>query len=253
MKKVATLFTLLLLLTGMGMAQNPEVDELLKSGRSLIDKNDALALKKFEAVLEIDGKHYEALHESSLLYSRIGNRFDSKDEMTRYFRKAKDLAQQAIDVNGQDPEGYFVMGVALGRISLIAGTKEKVSNVRDIKKNAELALKYNNKHAGAWHLLGRVHTGVANASKAERIAANTLFGGLPKDCSNERAVFCYEQAISYRPGYLLYHYDLAEVYYFAEQYSECESTLKKLLSMKNGTEDDPGIKVSAKEMLSQFQ
>lgn len=253
MKKVATLFTLMLLLSGWALAQNPEVAELLKSGQSLIDKNDALALKKFEAALEIEPKNYEALHEASLLYSRIGNRFDSKDDMTRYFRKAKDLAQQAIDLNPTDAEGYYVMGVALGRISLIAGTKEKVSNVRGIKKNAETCLKYDNKHPGGWHLLGRVHTGVANASKAERIAANTFFGGLPKDCSNERAVFCYSQAIKYRPGYMLFHYDLAEVYYFNEQYSECETTLKKILAMTNNTEDDPGIKVSAKEMLAQFQ
>lgn len=252
MKKLTIFFALALFTVGFAMGQNPEVQELIKSGQGLIDKNDGLALKKFERALEIEADNYVALHEASLLNSRIGNRLSSKEDMTRYFRKAKDLAQKAINKNPNDPEGYFVMGVALGRISLIAKTKEKVSNVRNIKKNAEEALKLDNRHAGAWHLLGRVHSGVANASAAERMAANTLFGGLPKDCSNERAVECYKYALKYRPNYMLYMFDMAETYYFNEQFTECEETLRKILKTPNATEDDPGLKKSAQEMLDQF-
>ena len=250
MRKISALFVLLMISVGWVSAQT--VDELIKSGESFIDKNDALALKKFEAVLEMEPNNYKALHEASLLYSRIGNRFNTKEEKTTYFRKAKDLAQKAIDANGGDPQGYYVMGVALGRISLIAGSKEKVRNVRSIKTNAEEALKLDNRHPGAWHLLGRVHIGVANASRAERIAANTFFGGLPKDCSNERGIECYKYALKYRPNYLLFMYDLAEAYYFDEQFSECESTLNDIIAGKSETEDDPGLKKAAKEMLAEF-
>lgn len=252
MKKLTLILALAFFAAGFSFAQNAQVQELMNSGRSLIDKNDALALSKFEKVLEIEGDNYEALWQASLLNSRVGNRLSSKEEMTNYFRKAKDQAQKAINVNSNDPEGYFVMGVALGRISLIAKTKEKVSNVRDIKKNAEEALKLNNRHAGAWHLLGRVHSGVANASSAERMAANALFGGLPKDCSNERAVECYKFALKYRPGYILYMFDMAETYYFNEQFTECEETLRKILTTKSTTEDDASLKKSAEEMLADF-
>lgn len=247
------IFALLVLVTAtVGFVSAQTVSELIASGTGLIDKNDGLALKKFEAALELEPGNYEALHQTSLLYSRVGNRLNTKDEKSKYFRKAKDLAQQAIDANKNDPQGYYVMGVALGRISLISGSKEKVGNVRSIKKNAEEALKLDNKHPGAWHLLGRVHIGVANSSRAERIAANTFFGGLPKDCNNERGIECYKFALKYRPNYILFMFDLAEGYFFNEQFEECEDTLKKLLATKNETEDDPGLKKSAQEMLDQF-
>ncbi len=247
------IFALLFLVTAtIGFVSGQTVEELIASGTSLIDKNDGLALKKFEAALELEPKNYVALHEASLLLSRVGNRMSTKEEKTTYFRKAKDLAQQAIDVNGNDPQGYYVMGVALGRISLISGTKEKVGNVRAIKTNAEEALKLDNKHPGAWHLLGRVHVGVANSSRAERLAANTFFGGLPKDCNSERGIECYKFALKYRPNYILFMFDLAEAYYFDEQFEECESTLKKLLAAKSTTLDDSGLKKSAQEMLDQF-
>lgn len=250
MTRITALFVLVLISVGFVSAQS--AGELIASGSGLIDKNDGLALKKFEAALELEPGNYVALHEASLLNSRVGNRMSTKEEKTTYFRKAKDLAQQAIDANSNDPEGYYVMGVALGRISLISGSKEKVGNVRSIKKNAEEALKLDNQHEGAWHLLGRVHIGVANASRAERIAANTFFGGLPKDCSNERGIECYKYALKYRPNYILFMFDLAEAYYFDEQFDECEKTLKEILAAKNETLDDPGLKKSAQEMLDQF-
>ncbi len=250
MRKICAL--LVLTMVSFAWVAGQTVDELIKSGQSFVDKNDALALTKFEKALEMEPNNYEALHEASLLYSRIGNRFNTKEEKTTYFRKAKDLAQKAIDANSADAQGYYVMGVALGRISLIAKTKEKVGNVRGIKKNAEEALKIDNRHPGAWHLLGRVHIGVANASKAERLAANTFFGGLPKDCSNERGIECYRYALKYRPNYILFMYDLAEAYYFDEQFDTCEETLNNILSAKNETEDDAGLKDAAKEMLEQF-
>lgn len=251
MKKVLSLLVLFLA-TGVLIAQNPQVEELMKSGRTLVNKNDALALKKFEAVLEIDDSNFEALHQASLMSSRVGNRLSDEASQTKYFRSAKDLAQRAITVNPSNAEGYYVMGVALGRISLIAGTKEKVSNVRAIKENAETALRYDNKHGGAWHLLGRVNVGVANASTAERIAANTFFGGLPKEMSNEKAINCYKNALKYKPNTILFMYDLAGALFYNKQHEESQMVLKQLLKTPNGTEDDTKTKKEAEEMLAEF-
>ena len=252
MKNFAIVFLSLFLFAGILVAQDLDIEETLKSARSLVNKNDPLALKKFESVLAVDANHYEALWRSSFLHCRVGNRLSSKEEQAVYFRKAKDLAQKAIDVNGQGAEGYYAMGISLGRVSLVSSTKEKVSNARAIKANAEKALRYNNQHAGAWHLLGRLHVGVANASKAERIAAKTFFGGLPKDCSNERAIYAYQQALKNEPNTIMYMSDLAEAYYFEEQFEECEKTLNALLDMPIKTPDDPGFQEAAREMLEQF-
>lgn len=250
MKKAVSLLCLLLLTT---VAFGQTVDELMASGIKLQNaNNESLALVKYKKVLELDKNNYEALHRASLLYSRVGHRMAEKEKKSEYFRKAKDLAQRAIEQNPTDAEGYFVMSVAMGRIALIAGSKERVAASTDIKKNAETALRYNKNHAGAWHILGRWNIKVANLNFAERAAANVLFGGLPEGASNENAIKCYKNALTYKPNYILYMYDLAGAYNYAKQTDKCKETLDKMLKLKPKTQDDRAILEEAEMMRSEM-
>ena len=249
MKKAISLICLLLITTTMAFGQN--VAELMTSGIKLQKAhNEALALVKFKKVLSLDKNNYEALHRASLLYSRVGHRLPDKERKSKYFRLAKSLAQRAIDQNSTDAEGYFVMSVALGRIALIAGSKERVAASTDIKKNAETALRYNKNHAGAWHILGRWNIKVANLNFAERAAANVLFGGLPEGASNANAIKCYKNALTYKPNYILYLYDLAGAYSYAKLNDKSKETLDKLLKLKPVTPDDRAILEEAKMIRS---
>jgi tetratricopeptide (TPR) repeat protein len=249
---------MLLMLGGMltmAQAQTKEqqIKDLMAAGNKLRDEHkEALALTKYDKVLELSPTNYEALHNASLLYSRVGNRFGEADaaKKTTYFRKAKDLADRAIKANPTDAEGYFVMSVAMGRIALIAGSKERVAASTDIKKNAETALRYAPQHAGAWHILGRWNTKVANLNFAEKAAANMLFGGLPEGASNQNAVNCYLNALKYKPNYILYMYDLAWAYYNMGNKTKCKETLDALLKLKPVTEDDPGLQAEARDLLA---
>lgn len=252
MKKL-TLICCLLLIGGWAVGQNAEIDELLASAKRLrAANNEGLAVTKYDKILELDPNHYEALHSASLLYSRLGNRESDEAAKTKKFRVAKDLADRAIKQNPTDAEGYFVMSVAMGRIALIANSKERVAASKDIKQNAETALRYNTKHAGAWHILGRWNVKVANLSFAERAAASILFGGVPEGASNENAVMCYQNALKYRPGYLLYMYDLAGAYLYVKNKEKAKQTLQKVVSSKPQTPDDPGIIEEAKIMIEEL-
>jgi regulator of microtubule dynamics protein 3 len=254
MKK--NLVLILLVLSGMltfAQTKEQQIADLMASANKLRDSHtEGLALSKYDKVLEIDPNNYEALHNASLMYSRVGNRFGEADaaKKSTYFRKAKDLAARAIKANGADAEGYFVMSVAMGRIALIAGSKERVAASTDIKKNAETALKYSPQHAGAWHILGRWNTKVANLSFAEKAAANMLFGGLPEGASNQNAVNCYLNALKYKPNYILYMYDLAYAYYNMSNTAKCKETLNALLKLKPVTEDDAGLQSEARDLLA---
>lgn len=254
-KSFALLLLLCIGLVGLAQTKEAQIAELMASAQKLRDaNNEALALTKYQKVLELNPNHYEGLHNASFLYSRVGNRFSDEElaKKTEYFRKAKDLAQKAITQNPTDAEGYYVMSVAMGRIALIAGSKERVAASTDIKKNAETALRYDPKHAGAWHILGRWNIKVANLNFAEKAAANVLFGGLPEGASNQNAVNCYLNALKYKPNYILYLYDLAWAYYQMGNKAKCKETLEALLKLKPVTEDDPGLQAEAKSMLAEL-
>jgi tetratricopeptide (TPR) repeat protein len=256
MKRTISVF-LLLLVSGLafGQANDAKIAELMAAAQRLRDaNNEALALTKYDEALKLNPNHYAALHNASFLYSRVGNRMPQEqlDKKTQYFRKAKDLAEKAIKANPTDAEGYYVMGVALGRIALIAGSKERVASSTEIKKNAETALRYSPQHPGAWYILGRWNAKVANLNFAEKAAANVLFGGLPEGASNQNAVNCYQNALKYKPNYILYMYDLASTYYTMGNKTKAKETLQALLKLKPMTEDDPATLEEAELMLSEL-
>ena len=247
---------LLLALGVFGQGNSAQIQDLLDSATKLrAVNNEALALTKYDEVLKLDPDHYEALHSASLLYSRVGNRFsaDNQAKKEEFFKKAKSLADRAIKANPTDAEGQFVMSVAMGRMALISDAKGRVAASKDIKKYAELALKYDPKHAGAWDVLGRWNSKVANLSFAEKAAANLLFGGVPEGASNENAVRCFENALKYKPNYILYMYDLATAYYQVKNTDKCKAMLNALIKLPAETQDDPGIQKEAKMMLASLK
>jgi tetratricopeptide (TPR) repeat protein len=256
MQKTIAVF-ILLLVTGSLWAQgnDAKVKELVATGHRLRDGHkEALALVKYDEALKLNPNHYEALHNASLMHSLVGSRLPESDvdPKTIYFRKAKDFADRAIKQNPTDAEGYFVMGVALEKIALISSSKERVASSADIKKNAETALRYNPQHAGAWHILGRWNAKVANLNFAEKAAANMLFGGIPQGASNQNAVNCFQNALRYRPNYILYMFDLANSYHTLGNTAKCKETLQALLKLKPVTEDDPTTMEEAKMILAEL-
>lgn len=170
------------------------------------------ALNLYEQLLDREPGNLKALWRASFLYSRLGHTFDNEDRQKKYYNKAISLAERALAADSTSSQANFVMAVAKGRKALISGTKQRVAASRAIKKYADLALRYDSTNAGAWHVLGRWNFKIANLSWLERLAANTLFGGIPGDASNEKAARYIKKAISLDDQYILYYYDLAQVY-----------------------------------------
>ncbi|TVR78846.1 MAG: hypothetical protein EA412_07620 [Chitinophagaceae bacterium] len=225
--------------------------ELLREGRSLeASANEEEALKVFLSVLERSPNNHEALWNVSFLYSRIGHRKENHEVKVRYFNKAKDYAEQALRINPRNEQSNYVMAVAMGRMALISGARDRVAASRDIKKYAEQTLEANTEHAGGHHVMGLWHYRMANLSWSERNAARILFGGIPEGASDEDAIYHLNKAVDLEPGFLLYQYDLADVYIKLENKNQAKEILKNLLNLPNKTADDPKIKKDAQELLN---
>lgn len=211
------------------------------------------ALNAYEKILNRDPENYRALWRTSFLYSRIGNRKKEKDTQKEFYAKAQDLAQKALQVDSTDAESHFVMSVAMGRKALIASARDRVAASRDIKKHVDRALAYDSTHAGAWHVLGRWHFKVANLNFVERLAANTLFGGIPGDASNETAAKAIRRAIELNDNYVLYYHDLAMVFDEMGKKKEAINACQSALNLENLTPDDIRLKNECRNWIEDWK
>ncbi len=234
--------------------QSQSFAELMSQGE-LLEKNmkETQALFKYKQALKMNPESFKANYKVSWLSSRVGFRVTDMSKKREYFETSKSTADKALALNKNSADAYFVKALAAGRMAQISGAKQRVAMLKDIKFNSEKCVTLDPKHAGGYHLLGRLNYRVSNLSAAEKTAANLILGGVPKGMSNENAVKFFEKSCSIRPDYILYWKDLALAYVKVKNKPKAIAALKKALSLPVKTEDDPGYKLSCKSMLNKLQ
>lgn len=188
-------------------------DDLLKEANKLYKEyRDSEALSKFQRVLHQDPSQYEALFKASLLNVRIGARYSDETEKLEYFSAAKGYAEQALEVDPEGADAHYAMALALNNLSMVNGMKDRVVQMKAIRKHLDKALARNTAHAEAWQLLGRWHYKAANFNFVESAAAKFLTGGSPVGASNYNAIEALKKSITYNPQNISSYYDLAIIY-----------------------------------------
>lgn len=231
------------------------------SNGSLAQRADSLyaafeerqALEAYKQILAQDSTNFEALWKTSFLYSRIGNRLEGKENQRDYYNRAIELAEEALAMDSAHTQSNFVMAVAMGRKALIAGARDRVAASREIKKYADRAIRADSANAGAWHVLGRWNFKVANLSFVERLAANTLFGGIPGDASNRKAADALERAIRLDPKYVLYYHDLAMIYEEMGNKQKAIAACREAIRRPNVTPDDERLKAECRRWIEEWR
>lgn len=233
--------------------QAQSVDELLAQAQ-LLEKQmkEVEALNKYKEVLQVSAGHVYAQSHASLICSREGQRQKEKTAKQEFFNEAKIFAYEALKVEPENAEANYAMAVALNHIALISGAKEKVAAFKEVKKYADLALKFNPEFGEVYHLLGRWNYELSNLSTIEKAAAKVLFGGVPPG-SIEAAIADYEKCRQLKPSYILNYYDLAKVYKETNQETQSFEVLNKAMKLRPIYQDDPGIKAECKKMLEAMQ
>lgn len=213
---------------------------------------EAEALQKYMEVLRIQPTNLLVLCKSSDLCSRVGHRESDKTKKADLFNKAYTYAESALKVNPYSAEANFVMAVAMGRMALLTGGKEKIRYVNEIKRYAENTLKYDPSNFKAYHVLGKWHYEVSNLNSFERTMARIMFGGLPK-ASLQDAITYYEKSQSLQPNFSLNYLELAKAYHRNHENKKAIDLLVKLQAIPNKIEDDARIKREAKELLDEIK
>jgi tetratricopeptide (TPR) repeat protein len=230
-----------------------DVSQLLKEAQqqeTLFHENEAFL--KYAEVLKKDPNNLLALWKCSELSSRIGARQADKSKMRPYFNAAENYAATALRVNPGSSDANFVMALALGRISLVAGTKERVMLAIDVKHYAETAIRLDPNNFKAYHILGRWNYDVSDLNLAEKSFARIFYGKLPS-ASIEEAIVDFEKSRSINPAFILNYYELARSYHRLDEDKKAIASLHTLLSLPNSIYDDSRIKVIARQLLAEWQ
>ncbi|WP_242919362.1 tetratricopeptide repeat protein [Pontibacter liquoris] len=224
---------------------------LNRAGKLLVAYKDSEALALYEQVLKTDADNYEALCKASYLHCRIGDRYTDETSKSDHFEQARNLALRAYALAPEDAEANYVMALALGSSAMIAGPKQRLATIYQVKPFIDKALACDNQHAGAWYILGRWYFKVANLNIAEQAAAKVFFGGIEEKPTNQDAADALTNAIRYNPDNIRYYYDLACVYEEMKDKEACIHTLQQALTVNLETKDELELSRRCKIMMQE--
>lgn len=229
------------------------VNQLIAEGDALQDAmNENAALGKYLTAAQADPYNIYALCQSSFLYGRIAGRLkNNKTEQDRNFDLAKAYAESALKVNPYNPEANVAMAIAMGRVALKKGGKEKINAVKDIKKYADLALKYDPNNYKAWHVIAKWNYEISSLNFFERTAVKVFFGDLPTATIDD-AVAGYKKSMSLNPSFLLNYLSIAKAYDKKDDPDTAKRYLNTLLNMPIKMTDDFTIKKEARDLLAKL-
>lgn len=214
--------------------------------------NEQGAFETYKQVLQKNPKNYQALWKLSELCSRIGNRQASTQQKQQYFKWGKEYAQAAIKAAPNAADGYYALAVATGRLALSQSGKEKINAVKEIRANAEKALKINPQHFRAWHVIGKWHYEVSDLNMFEKAGVKLMYGGLPP-ASIQQSMQAYEKSKALEPNFALNYLELAKAYKRDDKVDKAIALLKQLPSLPNKTLDDARIKKEGAALLKELQ
>ena len=235
------------------IAQESEASFVAQGDEAYANYDNKKALERYKKVLAINPENYEANWKTSRAYIDIGEDFEDDDERASYYESAEKFARSAVNDNEEKSNGHLYLSIALGRVALDAGAKQRIKMSKEIKKEADSSIKFNDQNDLAYHVLGRWNRKISNLSWIERGFANVFLGGVPEDASNEAAVSSFKKAIEIKPDYINHYLELGITYEMMDEDNLAIEAFNKCLELEKGHANDEDHKKVAKEYLEDLQ
>ena len=138
----ALIVALYLMFAGsLGVAETGSALDLISHGDAAYKKFDnKAALELFKRALETDPKNYEAAWKLARAYVDVGEKLSDKKERRSHYEKGYEYAKRAVEINPNGSKGHLFLSIAIGRVALDAGAKERVQLSKEVKSEADKAL-----------------------------------------------------------------------------------------------------------------
>ena len=253
MKRVIAVLTTVLFVAFSGSlyaAEGGSVGALIAKGDAAYKKFDnKAALEYYSTALETEPKNYEAAWKSARAYVDVGEKLADTKERRSYYEKGYECARKAVAINPNGSKGHLFLSIAIGRVALDAGAKERVKLSKEVKSEVDEALAIDAQDDVAWHVLGRWHRRLSSLSWIEKNFANMFLGGVPKEASMENAVDCFKKAIQLNPSHINHHLELAITYEKMGKKDLAVAAYSKVLELPIKDADDEDHKKEAEKRL----
>lgn len=210
------------------------------------------ALMVYRTLISRDSGNLVALTQASMLAGRQGERRQSKEEKAALYAEALSYARSALGQNTDDLQANIAMALALDRSAQLAGAKEKMAFLRDMRTYTDRALKIDSTSAGAWYLSGLWHAQISQLNFAEKAAAKLLFGGLPP-ATLEQAIADFSHSLRLDPAAIRSYYALAKAYHAHGEDLKAIEVLRQALRRRPIMQDDPALQARCREMIQSLQ
>lgn len=249
------LFSTTFIITALlSVAPAQSISNLVAKGDSAYQAWDnPSALSFYQKAVELDSTNYEALWKLARAYVDVGEKLKDKKKRRQYFKKAEQYARKAIRVNPNGAKGHLYLSIALGRVALDAGPKERVRLSKEIKAEVDKSLSIDPNDDIAWHVLGRWHRKLATLSWIEKKFANIFLGGVPKEASVKTAAECFQKAIALNPDHINHHLELGITYEKLGLKDKAIEEYEKVLSLPKSDPDDDEHKAEAQKRLRKLK
>lgn len=144
-----------------------------------------------------------------------GDEVKKKDEKIKYFKEGQELAKKGMRIDSLHPEVHYWYAVNRAKEGEIKGVLNSLFMVDELKEKANLVLKLNPKHAGAYVLLGSIYNALPSFAGGDR----------------NKAIEYLKKAIEFDPSYNAAYMTLAEIYIDSKNYKDARELLKKFINL----------------------
>jgi regulator of sirC expression with transglutaminase-like and TPR domain len=193
----------------------------------------------------------ELLYRIAREYAELMLDTDSKAEKQRLGEVALSYAKRAVAADPTNANAYLSLSICYGRLAEFQDNRKKLEYAREVKSNAEEALRLNPKLDYADYVLGAWNYEMANLNIVMRDLAVVAYGKLP-EASNEKAVEYLSQAIALAPQRVSHHIELGRTYVAMGKKDLARSELETGLALPSIEKDDEVSKARGREVLAKL-
>lgn len=179
---------------------------------------------------------------------------DDEDRAKEILREAEARARAALAGHEDDVERRYVLAVVLGLRTNVEGGQTKVRIASALSDELDTILEMEPGHAGARHILGRLHAGVRRMGRITRwIATNLLGGDELKQATWEGAEEHLTYAERHAPEVADHHLQLALLYRDTDRPELALHELTHVMEMQATTALELSVQREAMEVWTDLQ
>ncbi len=206
------------------------------------------ALAAYRRAADAAPESYEAAWKLARTLADEATLAKAPREQKAFCAEAEKPARRAVRLDPTDSKGHAYLAVALGKLALFEGGKRKVELSKEVRSEAEEALRRDPNDDLALHVLAIWNREVVGLSWVLKQFAQLLYGKLPS-ASLDVAVADLTRATQIKPEAIPHHVELGVTLAAAKRWRDAKAELEKGLALPTSWFTDDYYRGLAREEL----